>query len=316
MTALAISPPGVVEYDPLRDKSYQQTRLGPSVADFLAWKETGGAAESTLDQYERDLARGCLMYPKTPLEDFTDSQMLQVARAFRPGERRVRVAAWSSFFRWACKTRRITANPCDALPEFKQQGQKVYDIFSEEEIAVLCDLPVRDGALMQLLIDGGLRKGEARNFKFTHLRTAGERNLLAILDGKGKKDREVPASLAVSQRLAELALVDGLNPKDQLWYGMVKTPQTSKITRHRVIAEGTFHRWWERCLDEAGVRYRNPHMTRHTFATRYLRRGGTLERLSKLMGHASIKTTFDLYAHLATEDLFEEFDRVFQSVRG
>ena len=33
----------VVAFDPLRDKTYQSTRLGRDVADFLAWMELGGA---------------------------------------------------------------------------------------------------------------------------------------------------------------------------------------------------------------------------------------------------------------------------------
>ena len=311
MSSVLTAPLPMGDYDPLRDKSYRLTGLGPSVVDFLAWKETGGAADSTLDQYERDLARGCLLYPSLTLATFGDSEMLQVAKQFKPKERRVRVAAWRAFYKWALKTRRATVNPCDALPDFKQPGQRVYDVFSDEEIGVLCDLPLRDGALMQLLLDGGLRKGEARRFKLAHLRSSGRRNEIVILSSKGDKDRVLPASPGVTTRVAELALVDGIGPSDQLWYAMRKTPQMQKITRGRVIAEGTFHRWWERNLTAAGVRYRNPHMTRHTFATRYLRRGGTIERLSIAMGHESIQTTFDLYAHLDTRDLDAEFAAVF-----
>jgi hypothetical protein len=43
-------------------------------------------------------------------------------------------------------------------------------------------------------------------------------------------------------------------------------------------------------------------MARHTFATRYLRKGGRLETLSMVMGHESIRTTYDLYAHLDMRD--------------
>jgi integrase len=51
------------------------------------------------------------------------------------------------------------------------------------------------------------------------------------------------------------------------------------------------------------VRYRNPHTTRHTFATRWLQRGGRMETLSRAMGHASVATTVDLYGHLDLEDV-------------
>lgn len=311
------------DYDPLRDKSYQSTRLGPSIIDFLAWAKSGGMMASTLDQYERDLARGALLYPQTTLEDFTDSQMLQVSVQFQDAERSSRVAAWRSFFRWANKTRKRSSNPCDALPDYRRPKQKHIEIFSPEEIEVLCDLSLRDGALMQILFDSGIRKSEARNLKLQHV-TDGH---VIVLSGKGNKDRKVPASETLVRRVNELALLDGIAPSDFLWYAMKKTPQTqTQIIRARAVAEGTFHRWWERCTADAGVRYvprsrtnpgrGNPHVTRHTFATRYLRNGGTLERLSKAMGHSSIQITFDLYAHLDTRDIADEFERVFQSIRG
>ena len=73
-----------VGFDPLLDKRYHQTRLGRDVVDFLAWMELGGAASRTLDQYERDLSRGCLMFPGHSIEQWTDAELLHVARSFRP----------------------------------------------------------------------------------------------------------------------------------------------------------------------------------------------------------------------------------------
>jgi integrase len=66
----------------------------------------------------------------------------------------------------------------------------------------------------------------------------------------------------------------------------------------------SFDRWWRACLTAAGVRYRNPHMARHTFATDYLRRRrGRLETLQIVLGHESIETTSDLYGHLDMRDV-------------
>jgi len=293
-----------VQYDPLRNKSYQHTRLGSSVVDFLAWKELGGAAERTLDQYERDLARGCLMYPDVSLEEFGDSQMLHVAATFKGPERRVRVAAWRSFFKWALRTRRVSVHPTDALPEMRQPPPRVIDTFSDEEMSVLEDLPLRDGALMQLLFDAGLRKAEARHFRLMHLRPSPPPGQVVVLKGKGGKDRVIGATLALSQRVNELAVIEGLAAQDHLWY--MRPGGGSKVTRDKPIVDSSFDRWWRRCLSEAGVRYRNPHVTRHTFATRWLRRGGRLTTLSDAMGHASIATTADLYSHLDTRDMAED----------
>jgi integrase len=295
--------PHAVEFDPLKDKSYQQTRLGASVVEFLAWKEIGGAAEGTLDQYERDLARGCLMYPTKGLGEFGDEEMIHVAQQFKDKERRVRVAAYRSFFKWALRRRLITQNPIDALPELKRQPQRVIDVFSDEEIDVLVGLPLIDGALMQILFDAGFRKSEARRFKLSHFKPNPPPGQVVILGGKGGKDRVIPATLAVSQRINELALVEGLKPSDHLWYAHQANASFSRVTRDKVIGDGSFDRWWRRCIDEAGVPYRNPHVTRHTFATRWLRRGGQLITLAQAMGHTSIRTTADLYAHLDTRDM-------------
>ena len=151
----------------------------------------------------------------------------------------------------------------------KAEPQGFIDTFSDAEIDVLTGLPVRDGALMRILFDGGLRKSEARNLKLLHLRGSE----LVILKGKGGKDRIVPATSALVRSVNELALLDGVNEPDYLWY--CRPGGGSMISRSRPIVDSAFARWWTRCLEQAGVPYRNPHVARHTFATRWLRRGGT-----------------------------------------
>jgi site-specific recombinase XerD len=46
----------------------------------------------------------------------------------------------------------------------------------------------------------------------------------------------------------------------------------------------------------------DPHWLRHTAATRMLRDGVPIEVVSKLLGHASVSTTADIYGHLTAED--------------
>jgi integrase len=45
------------------------------------------------------------------------------------------------------------------------------------------------------------------------------------------------------------------------------------------------------------------HMFRHTFATRQLHAGVPLSVVSKLLGHGSISTTLNIYAHVLAEHL-------------
>lgn len=52
---------------------------------------------------------------------------------------------------------------------------------------------------------------------------------------------------------------------------------------------------WVRALKKAGVRYRNPYQTRHTFASMLLSTGENPLAVAKQMGHSSVKTIFNNY---------------------
>ena len=50
------------------------------------------------------------------------------------------------------------------------------------------------------------------------------------------------------------------------------------------------------------------HMFRHTFATRQLQAGVPVAIVSKILGHGSISTTLNIYAHVLPEHM-EQFER-------
>ena len=288
---------GVVEYDPLRDKTYRRAALGPDVAAFLAWLELGGASPVTLDDYERALAVACRMYPLTPISIFTDEQLGQVFRRFPAKSRRIRVAPFRTFFKWAIQTRRIEKNPMDLIPSIKRAPRKQHDVFSDAEIDLLLGLPVVDAAPLGLLLEAGLRRREACDM--TLRRCAPGSGAVKVIGGKGGKDRIIPTSRRLDALLADLELLEGLGVDDHILYGIKANGQGARrVLRKTPIGEGTFARWWRRCLDAAGVRYRNPHEARHTFATRWRRRGLHADDLAIVMGHESVRTTIDLYFHI------------------
>jgi integrase len=300
MSALPVS----VEFDPLRDKTYRRAALGPDVVAFLAWLELGGASPTTVDDYERALAVACRMYPQTPIDKLTDVQLGQVFRRFPIASRRVRVAPYSTFFKWARQTRRIEQNPMELMPAIKRTPRREFDIFSEAEIDLLTGLLIIDAAPMALLFDAGLRRREA--CEMTDRRW--NPDWVQVLNGKGSKDRRVPTSSRLCSVLAEWEIVEGINPDDHILYGVKANGQGARrVLRKTPIGEGTFARWWRRCLDEAGVRYRNPHMARHTCATRWRRQGHAIDDISDWLGHADLDTTKSLYVHSTFEESLERF---------
>jgi hypothetical protein len=56
-------------------------------------------------------------------------------------------------------------------------------------------------------------------------------------------------------------------------------------------------------------------MFRHTFATRQLHAGVPIAVVSKILGHGSISTTLNIYAHVLAEHL-EQFERQRARVLG
>jgi integrase len=284
----------------LRDRSFEATALGPAILDWLNWLDVGGKAERTLDQYERDLAKLALAFPAKGIADVTDGDLLRVLASWRnSATRRTRKEAYRSFFKWALRQRLIERNPVELLPDIARSKQKVYDIFTDAEIDDLLALPLIDSALMALLFKAGLRKSEARALQVRRLRLEPVAEVI-ILAGKGGKDRQIRMVASLKDELEHLLLLERLGPHDHLWYSK---PGGGRIQRTDPVVDSSFDRWWRRCLEAADVRYRNPHMARHTFATRWLRAGGRLETLSRAMGHSSLAITFDLYGHLDESDM-------------
>jgi integrase len=60
---------------------------------------------------------------------------------------------------------------------------------------------------------------------------------------------------------------------------------------------------WIPVLKKAGVRYRNPYQTRHTYASMMLSAGESLPWLSSQMGHSNVLTTAKIYAHFIPDSI-------------
>ncbi len=69
-------------------------------------------------------------------------------------------------------------------------------------------------------------------------------------------------------------------------------------------------------LARAGLPPMRPYDIRHSFATLWLESGESAEVLQKILGHSSIKTTIDSYAHLSPRYLKESFGRFGDALGG
>jgi integrase/recombinase XerD len=234
--------------------------------------------------------------------------MLQISRAFPPASRRVRTASWRSFYNFLVSSRRVSVNPCDALPRMRKSHPSIPTVFTETEVEALLALETRDAACMAILFDTGLRRAEACNLRLRDCLP--ETGQLLVLNGKGGRDRIVPMSARLQMKLSELILLDGLDRDDFMFYTEIANDQVRYVRRQKPMGEASWSRWWKRCLTDAGVRYRKPHAARHTFATSLRRQGLAIDDLKTLMGHASILTTESIYTHSTIHDVAERMREI------
>lgn len=299
---------------PLKDTSYAEgTTLGPHVEEFFACKvEDGELSPSSVPNYRYPLAAMARALPDHQLTDVTLDELRALRRTFPSGSRYFITNVFRSFWSWMEQEERVIVNPASRLKAGRRNKEIRTLIFADAEIDVLERLPdLRDRALMALLFDSGIRMGEARALQLLHVNVA--ERYLTVVSGKGGKGRTIPLGRSVAP-LNDLYRLDGLDPTDFLWYGFKagtgKRGSNREATRHKQIDTTRFYRWWRECLNTARIVYRNPHTTRHSFASRWLRDGGNVAILSRLMGHASIATTVDAYGHLMLEDMQAEVERL------
>lgn len=135
-------------------------------------------------------------------------------------------------------------------------------------------------------VETGLRRSELEDLVGREV-TAAEKYLW-VRDGKGGKDRMVPLT---PRALAVLSEIGPRGPDE------------------RVFEHTIQHRWWGPARETAGLPKVRWHDLRHTFGTRWVRDGGEVTVLQKVMGHASITMTMR-YVKLAGSDLIAGMEKV------
>jgi integrase/recombinase XerD len=125
--------------------------------------------------------------------------------------------------------------------------------------------------------------------------------LLTIINGKGSKQRIIPCSFELRKELFRHITSAKLSG-DQLLFA---TDEGNPLDRHVVC------RSVKLLCKRLGFKApaRAVHALRLTFATHYLRRGGSTFHLQKVLGHSTLEMT-RRYANLLTEDLQAVHERL------
>ena len=53
----------------------------------------------------------------------------------------------------------------------------------------------------------------------------------------------------------------------------------------------------------------NPHLFRHSFVRNAIARGANIDKIQQILGHASIRTTIDVYGKPSVEAVQDEYEK-------
>jgi integrase/recombinase XerD len=222
----------------------------------------------------------------------------------------------SAFFTWA-KNEFQLSSPMKAVPAPSFEEAPV-ESFTKEEVEALlksCDFCAeanteerrrfimrrhsadRDRALILTLLDTGLRASElcALLIGDVDLKTGKVDVKHGARGGaKGGKGRTVYLGKVARRQLWRYLAKreDGEDPKAPVFIGKFDRPFNKGVLRQLIARLG----------EKAKVKKCHPHRFRHTFAITYLRSGGDVFTLQRLLGHSSLEMV-QHYAKIAQVDI-------------
>ncbi|RJO63151.1 MAG: hypothetical protein C4542_00465 [Dehalococcoidia bacterium] len=239
------------------------------------------------------------------LEDYINYLKERSRLDFKPGTVSIstinkHIKAIRGCFKYLHQTKRIKENPSENLTYFRRV-QKVINSFSVEQLHVLLSvIPIntfigqRERLLILTLVDCGLRISEALALQVNNIFF--DQHVIKVY-GKGSKERLVPFGRNAEKAMRQWIMAHSLTNEDRIFFSRRRKTITGSGVRMHLRRYGR----------KAGIKNVEvrPHIFRHTFAVMFLRSGGNLFILQRIMGHVSLDMT-QRYCNLLIEDLQKE----------
>lgn len=200
-----------------------------------------------------------------------------------PGTALNRYKSLQAFFRWAVEEEEIPVSPMAKMkaPQVPEADVPVLAADDLRRLLKACEgrgfTERRDFALILLLLDTGMRRGEAAGLTLDDVDLKA-RTVRVV--GKGGRERRVAIGAKAAQALDRYKRVRAAHrlaaTSDALWLG------PSKAITAWGIADIV-----ERRAKDAGIGHVHPHQFRHTFAHEWRLAGGSDDELMNLAGWTS-----------------------------
>ena len=209
-----------------------------------------------------------------------------------------RLAAVRGFFKFLTRENVLLYNPASELDLPKLEKRLPKDILSADEAERVLSQPdvstplgIRDRAILEVLYSTGMRRQELIELQRQHLDA--ERGIVAIRQGKGKKDRFIPIGERALAWIAKY-LAD-VRPELEIAdiHTLFLDEAGQKMDPHRISRAVRAY------VERSGVNKRGRcHLFRHTMATLMLENGADIRFIQQMLGHSMLSTT-EIYTHVS-----------------
>jgi site-specific recombinase XerD len=290
--------------------------LGQAGQRYLLDLEVGDRSPKTLKWYRQKLAQLEKAWGDPPLAEIEREQVLGfLAELRRAGRSSPYVRGWyqvfRGFFGWAREQgypihpSLVNENSAHwfSLKKPIETTPDIY-VFNPEELELIVavagevsqpGVAERNRLLIRLLRGTGLRLSEALGLELQDVQDT----QLRVRQGKGRKPRWVPLNRRLQRDLERY--LERWRPESDS-EAVLLTAAGQPMTEYAVAS------LFRRIRRETGLPV-HPHALRHSFATGYLREGGDLDRLRRILGHATFAMSAK-YVHLAGVDLGRDIDKL------
>lgn len=258
---------------------------------FLYLKKAQGALDYTMRDYNSRLERFEKYYTNEylemePLKEvlielFSDTQKLA------PATYNGIYSYLNAFFNWVVDNDYLYKNPIKILGfKKKKETGKIRNIPEDiikrllQEIDINTFVGLRDYALISLTLDTGIRPSEATGLRISNLDSEHFEIVVPADIAKTRQARTLPLSYQTVEILKNLISFRIPGCEDYIFLS---------VTGRKMSTDN-----WEDRLQKysVAINYKiTPYDFRHTFAIMYLRNGGNVFSLQRLLGHSNLEMT-------------------------
>jgi site-specific recombinase XerD len=302
----------------------------PLLAEWLEVLESLGRSESTLETYHRAVTDFCRRMDVCDLRQVTIEIVEKYLRRLYLLDRSVNLRrkhqyALRSFFCWLARRGVVPTDPTKGIPALRQKFMERISVFTREEIARLTIrhptppppvrgrrepaefferrveqhglVEVRDRALLELMFDLGLRRGEPGLLERTDYDEA--KGQLDIRNAKWQTELE-SFPVRDTTKAAMSVYLDALRRsprwgRSKALFPAIGERRADTKRPFSGISAAAVYRILKRRIARAGIQARgrrlSPHAIRYTTATAWSENGVPIEHVRALMRHASVLTS-------------------------